>query len=158
MKNLIVFIVAILTFNSCNAQSEKKENKNAKEQIEPKVDYKVNKKYDEFGNLIEFDSTYTYYYSNIDKNALINDSIFKKFNEHFNKKDPFIGNSFFNDFFKQDDYLNDDFFSEDFYRGNFSRQKEMMNRILSRMDSLKNDFLIRKHPIIPIEKDSLRNN
>ena len=46
-----------------------------KDTIKPTVDYKVNKEYDEKGNLIKNDSTYTYYNINIDRNAVITHSI-----------------------------------------------------------------------------------
>lgn len=145
MKNIAVFILSVLMLSSCNAQTDKKAD--SKEKIKPKVDYKVNKEYDENGNLIKYDSIYTYYYSNIDKDTLMNDSILKKLKEHFSLEGTNINDDFFNDFFNEGTYLEDDFFSEDFFRGNINKHQEMMYKMLSRMDSLKNRFFIEQYPL-----------
>ena len=42
----------------------------------PQTSIKVDKKYDSKGNLIKYDSTYSYYYSNIKDNKNLEDSIF----------------------------------------------------------------------------------
>lgn len=150
MKNLLLILLTTFVLVSCNAQINKEQNKNnkdtSKEKVEPKVDYRVNKEYDENGNLIRLDSTYTYYYSNIDKEALMKDSVFKKFNEHFNTKSIFE-NSLFDEFFGDETYIEDDFFKEDFFRGNFKRNQEMMNKMMHRMDSIKNRFFLEEFPI-----------
>ena len=159
MKRITVFLISVLMLSSCNAQTDKESKDTKKDSIKPKVDFKVNKEYDENGNLIKYDSIYTYYYSNIDKNAMMNDSIFKKFNEHFNTKSPFIDDSFFNDFFREDMYSEDAFFSEDFFRGNSKKnQMMMMNKILSKMDSLKNEFFIKQYPLKEEKKDLTNHN
>lgn len=104
MKNLMLLILSAFVLFSCNAQTkkdlDKKETEISKEKIEPKIDYKVNKEYDENGNLIRLDSTYSYYYSNIDKDAMINDSIFRKFNQHFNLNNP-LNSSLYDELFTQ---------------------------------------------------------
>jgi len=46
------------------------------------------------------DSTYTYYYSNVDENAILNDSIFNKLDQHFKMNSPFE-DPFFEEFFNQ---------------------------------------------------------
>ena len=152
MKKLLI-LLSFFTLISCNAQGKKEEdNKNSKNSTKtnkPKIDYKVNKEYDENGNLIRLDSTYTYYYSNIDKDAMMKDSILKKLNQHFNMKDPF-SNSFFEDFFREDNFIKEDFFQEDFFRGNFKRNREMMNKMMQRMDSLKNQFFIEEFPLYKV--------
>ena len=63
---LLSFALALL-FSSCTAQIEKNEkvtsdtiNSNT-----PKKDIRVNKGFDKNGNLVKYDSTYSYYYSNI---------------------------------------------------------------------------------------------
>ena len=150
MKNWMIILLSFFTLISCNAQDKKEEdnksNKISTETNQPKIDYKVNKEYDENGNLIRLDSTYTYYYSNIDKDAMMKDSILKKLNQHFNMKDAF-SSSFFEDFFREDNFIKDDFFQEDFFRGNLKRNHEMMNKMMQRMDSLKNQFFIEEFPL-----------
>lgn len=158
MKNLMLVILSTFVLFSCNAQTkkdlDKKETEISKEKIEPKIDYKVNKEYDENGNLIRLDSTYSYYYSNIDKNAMVNDTIFKKFNQHFDLNSPF-NNSLFNDFFKKKSYLEDNFFKGDYFRGNFNRNEEIMNEMLQRMDSIKNKFFLEQFPLKEKSKNSI---
>ena len=68
---MLIVLPTFFLISSCTAQTKKDEDKNkieiSKEKIKPKISYKVNKEYDENGNLIKLDSTYSYYYSNIDK-------------------------------------------------------------------------------------------
>ncbi len=150
MKNaIIIFLSALLSFG-CNAQTEKdiQDNNMSKQgDIKPKVDYKVNKIYDDDGNLIGYDSTYTYYYSNIDRDALIADSVFAKFNKYFKSLDTFSPHPFIDDFFDGDSYMGDDFFTQDFFSNAFRKQEEMMEKMMRRMDSLKNRFLMQEYPI-----------
>ncbi len=156
MKNIILTILSVLSLTSCIGQAEQKtteHTENSKNKIEPKIDYKVNKEYDENGNLIKYDSIYTYYYSNVDKNAMLNDSIFKKFDEHFKGLDQFNNDSFFKDFFNQENFNEDDFFSEDFFSGNLGRNQEMMQKMMKRMDSLKNQFFIKEFPLEEDKKE-----
>jgi len=158
MKKIALFVLSSFLLISCNAQEKSKDKtKTSKETIQPKIDYKVNKEYDENGNLIRLDSTYTYYYSNIDKDAMMNDSIVKKFYKHFKGQSPFT-DSFFDDFFKQDDYLEDEFFKQDFFRGNIKRNQEMMNKMLQRMDSIKNNFLLDEFPLEDKSNNSKEKN
>jgi hypothetical protein len=157
MKYLMLVTLSTLMMLSCNAQENKelnkKETETLKEKIEPKIGYKVNKEYDENGNLIRLDSTYSYYYANIDKDVMINDSIFKKFNQYFNHNSHF-NNSLFDDFFKQDNYLENDFFKEDFFSGNFERNQKIINSLFQRMDSIKNNFLLEQFPLDQIYKSN----
>ncbi len=146
MRKLVVLISSVLLLGSCNAQSDKSETK-TKDKVEPKIDYKVNKVYDENGNLIRLDSTYTYYYSNIDRDAMVNDSIFKSFNTFFSNSKGFIDDDFFNEFLDRDILEGDDFFKEDFFRVNAKKNQEIMDKMLRRMDSLKNQFFIQEYPL-----------
>ena len=150
MKQAFIILASVFLLVSCNAQTEKttdnKENIQYEDSIRPKIDYKVDRKYDKEGNLIKYDSTYTYYYSNIDKDALINDSVFSKFNDHF-KNNPFSNQNFFDDFFKDDKYLEDDFFKEDFFSEHFRKNQDLMEQMLFRMDSLKNLYFSEEFPI-----------
>ncbi|HBK71184.1 MAG TPA: hypothetical protein DDZ39_05925 [Flavobacteriaceae bacterium] len=146
MKKIILFISFAVILSSCNAQT-KKEKEIATNKEKPKGNYKVNKEYDENGNLIKYDSIYTYYYSNVDKEEMRNDSVFKKINEHLKGIDPLNNDSFFKEFFNQENLNEDDFFSEDFFSGNLNNNQEMMQKMMKRMDSLKNEFLIKEFPL-----------
>jgi hypothetical protein len=116
---------------------EKKDNltKNA-----PKTDIKVNKEYDEKGNLIRYDSTYSSYYSNILNDTVLEDSIFNKFKSQFNQKYLFSQKSYFNDFFFQDSLLKYDFYKNDFFSERFKNNMQRMDMLFLEMDSMKNYF------------------
>lgn len=68
----------------------------------PKEDIKVNKKYDEKGNLIQYDSTYTYNWSSDTTfmNKMSPEDIKNFFGDHskFFNDNSLMGNSFFEDF------------------------------------------------------------
>ena len=68
----------------------------------PTVNIKVNKHYDDKGNLIGMDSTYSSYYSNIKGDTARMDSLFHNFNTYFNSNQSSllnngVNNLFFND-------------------------------------------------------------
>jgi hypothetical protein len=112
----------------------------------------VNKEFDENGNLIRYDSTYTYYYSNLDTGAVIKDSVFDKFNEHLNNSNLFE-NSFLEDFFIRDYY-----FDKDFFRRDFDRNEKIINKMMERLDSIKNQFFLREFPLEETEADPPSKN
>lgn len=159
MKNISLIFVLALIFASCNAQTNtKNEVKQNDDKVtqnnEPKVNYKVNKEYDENGNLIRYDSTHTYYYSNVDTNAMMNDSVFDKFNEFFDSKSIFKNGFYFNDFFKKENDFKDHFFSEDYFQESFKNSQDRFNKMLLQMDSIKNQFLMDEFPLENNEKEN----
>lgn len=127
-KTWLLTIVLTLTLSICYGQTEKKVERSA-ELKNPKTNIKVNKEYDKNGNLIRYDSTYTCFYSNIENNKIIIDSMFNEFRDRFNYKPPLSLNSFFNDFFIQDSI-----FKENFFR-NMERMEKMLRNKNS--DSIK---------------------
>lgn len=152
MKNMTLFLASALMFASCSAQTEAKsevkrnDNKIGQTQ-EPTVNYRVSKEYDEKCNLIKYDSTHTYYYSNADTVAMMNDSVFDKFNEFFSTKSIFKNGFDFNEFFGERSDFKDHFFSEDYFRKSFRRSQDRFNEMLFQMDSVKNRFLMEEFPI-----------
>lgn len=106
----------------------------------PKVNIKVNKHYDDKGNVIGFDSTYTSFYSNVEGDTARMDSLMRSFDRHFNldKTSLFsreLDSLFFNESLRYPDFFHDDFFLKR-YELNDSYFRDMMHR----MDSLKNNF------------------
>lgn len=109
---------------------------NSDEKNVPQSNITVNKEYDENGNLIRYDSTYSWSYSNIRNDTLVNDTIIYGNKEFFDRKDffpdiPFFDDEdFFNDrFFSDslfadrsffDDFFNEKFFGDKFFGDNFS--------------------------------------
>ncbi len=84
---LMIAVIFQLTTFSCSGQSRENENKKT-EKSKPDVRYKVDKEYDPQGNLIRYDSAYSYSYNG----SAINDSMFNLFKMDF--PDPFNGRFF----------------------------------------------------------------
>ncbi|MBU1011398.1 MAG: hypothetical protein KKG99_00210 [Bacteroidetes bacterium] len=116
----VFILIPALVFLSANAlmAQEKKENN-------PKIEIKVNKEKDDKGNVIRFDSTYSYSWHGENMSQELMDSIFNEFKMNGHLKDFFKNDIFGNDFFDHDflshrdsilsgfdfgDFFNDDFF------------------------------------------------
>ncbi len=132
-------ILFSLIFTSCNGQ-ENKDIKKYYKNKEPQTDIKVNKEYDKNGNLIRYDSTYSYYYSTVENDTLLRDSIFKLFRSDFNEMYHFSEEPFFDNLFFQDSLLNFDFYSKDFFINRFQNNRNKLNQLFLEMDSIKNLF------------------
>lgn len=116
----VFILIPALVFSSLNAlrAQEKKENN-------PKIEIKVNKEKDDKGNVIRFDSTYSYSWHGENMNQESMDSIFNEFkmNGHFKEffENDLFGSDFFDhDFFSHRDSLLSgfdfgDFFNDDFF-------------------------------------------
>ena len=145
MKNLIyIAIISSLLFSSCNAQDNKDKLKSSNEiktlKQEPTIDIRVNKKYDENGNQIGFDSTYTSYYSQIEGDTTLMDSLFKQFNPFFKAHYSDVFDQQFNHLFFNDSLFYEDFFHTDFFTKRFAINDAYFEKIMEEMDSLKNEF------------------
>jgi hypothetical protein len=149
-KWISLFIAFSLIFFGCNGQ-ETKNDKNRKLSDatlkmgnQPQENIKVNKEYDKDGNLIRYDSTYSYYYSNIDKNKAVGDSIFNVFRNMFEESYPFSKKPYFNKLFFEDSLLHYDFYKEDFFSKRFRENMKQAEKLFQEMDSLKNEFFMKQ--------------
>ena len=142
MKRIALFIGLMVTMFGCDAQQ--KESQRSEEQdtvaFEPQTEIRVNKEYDDRGNLIRYDSVYSSYYSNIEGDTALHDSVFNQFMNKFNDRFPFSSEPFFNEMFFTDSLLHYDFFKDDFFQNRFERNLYHMDEYFRRMDSLKNYF------------------
>ena len=150
MKKLFIFLFCLGSL-ACNGQkgNPKKDYITSHSDTtlsKPRVDIKVNKKYDARGNLISFDSTYSYFYlSPQGKRSMNNDSLFQRFKlfnqEYFNKMQEKFNNTFLNDsLFKYD------FFNPDYFRKRFELNMKRFDQEFKTMDSLKNNYLKHVYP------------
>jgi hypothetical protein len=135
----LIAIALSVTLISCNGQTNNK-SKNDITTAEPQTNIKVDKQYDSNGNLIKYDSSYSYYYSNIKDDKNVRDSIFSNFKNQFNQKYSFSSDPYFKDFFFQDSLLKYDFYKKDFFLNRFRNNMKMMDSLFWGMDSLKNSF------------------
>lgn len=134
----LLFILAI-TITGCKGQKEEKKEEFTTEE-NPKTNIVVNKEYDDDGNLIRYDSTYSYYYSNVESNEDAMDSIYNEFRKHFNNQYFFSRQPFFEEFFFEDSLLKYDFYKEDFFFKRFENNMKQMEQLFRHMDSVKNAF------------------
>lgn len=144
MKRIsILFIAVTIILISCNGQE--KQNKNDKlsdVHDAPKENIKVNKEYDKDGNLIRYDSTYTYFYSKIKNDTIAEDSIFNNFKNMFKLKYPFLHRKSFNELFFEDSLMKYDFYKKDFFTERFLRNFKKAEKMFQDMDSIKNKYFM----------------
>ena len=106
----------------------------------PRVNITVNKRYDDEGNLIGMDSTYSSYYSNMEGDTARMDSLFYNFDRLFNSHRPSMFDDNFNDLFFNDSLRYHDFFYDDFFMKRYELNDAYFREMMRRMDSLKNQF------------------
>jgi len=137
----MLFIAVTLILSSCNGQDKQvKNDKLSAVKNAPKEDIKVNKEYDEDGNLIRYDSTYTYFFSNIENDTIAEDSIFTNFKNQFDLQYPFSYKPYFNDLFFDDSLMKYDFYKKDFFTERFRQNMKQTEKMFQEMDSIKNHF------------------
>ena len=141
---IITFVLILYGCNKPNNQVEDKESTNNKNA--PIEDIIVNREYDEDGNIIKYDSTYSSFYSNIEGNQQAGDSILKNFKSLFEEKYPFSYNPAFQDFFYRDSLMMYDFYKKDFFSNRFNQNKEWTEKLFQDMDSIKNKFFNEQFP------------
>jgi hypothetical protein len=145
----LIVIALSVTLISCNGRTAK-QNAGAEggdTVAKPQTSVKVDKQYDSSGNLVKYDSTYSYYYSKINDNKNLGDSIYHNFRDHFIRKYSFSSDPFFNDLFFQDSLLQYDFYRKDFFMNRFRNNMMMMDSLFWGMDSLKNSFFNKQFKI-----------
>lgn len=155
MKRIGILALAIsIILNSCNGQKKTEKTEMSKDTITPKTNIIVNKEYDDKGNLIRYDSTYSSYYSNIVHDTLLGDSVFNNFKNFFNQSYGFSNQPYFNNFFFEDSLLKYDFYKRDFFSNRFQNNMEQMDKLFNEMDSLKNNFFYRQFQNTDKEKNT----
>jgi hypothetical protein len=148
MRFVLVSVLLTVGLSSCNGQERKKTV--TKDQNKPKTNIKVIKKYDKNGNLVKYDSTYSYYYSNVKNDSIVRDSAFSQFRRYFNNKYKFSEEPFFRDLFFQDSLLKYDFYNKDFFSKRFQNNMDKMGKLFDQMDSLKNQYFLEQvKPQVP---------
>lgn len=145
-KWIFMFIVISLIFAGCNEQNDTNETNSVSSKNEPKENIKVNKEYDQNGNLIRYDSTYSYFYSNIEGDKIAEDSIYQNFRKMFKNTYPFSQKHYFDNMFFQDSLMKYDFYKDDFFANRFKQNMQHMDRLFWEMDSLKNHFFMEQFP------------
>jgi hypothetical protein len=110
----------------------------------PRVNIKVNKHYDDKGNVIGFDSTYTSFYSNVKGDTTGMDSLFQKFDSYFQRDHSSFFDNQFNTLFFNDSLRYPDFFHKDFFLKRYELNDPYLRDMMNRMDSIKNNFYLQQ--------------
>ena len=149
MKNTIRVLLLLIIWG-CNGQIKKDPDTedDKKKETQPVERSEVHREYDEFGNLIKYDSIYVWSYSNKEGDSVkVNlDSIMDTFKKHFEIVSPFGKSDDFKYFPKQDSILRHDFFKEDYYFRSWEHDQDEMKNMMKKMDSMRNQFLKDMYP------------
>ncbi len=141
MKKIIVYSLLLsFSLTSCMGQDKTDNSNSEKDTIEPKISSNVHKEYDEDGNLISIDSTYSYFYSNIKNDSILEQKFFKDFQMGFDDNLRNLNSIFRRDFFTDTPFNLNDFYTDDFYENRFNLQQKSIQDIFKRMDSIKNSY------------------
>ncbi len=112
----------------------------------PRVEIRVEKKTDKDGNIISYDSTYTYVYKSpgwenakrIDADSLISKGFKPYFYEHY----KFFSDDAFDEFFMMDSLFMNDFMNDEaFFRNRMDMNLVPFNKMVKDFDSLRNEYL-----------------
>lgn len=133
----VVFLVTIVAQNPKSNKTQQAQQDKTK----PKEDIRVNREYDEKGNLIKFDSIYSYSYSS---DSTLKDFDFKNFSDSFGMNMKFFNDSAFSQFFMKDF---DSFFSDSFMQ----HQDSMLSK-LNKMHQLHFQNDSTGHPQMDMDK------
>ncbi|RYC53450.1 hypothetical protein [Flagellimonas olearia] len=162
MKIQTLFLSALLlVLTSCQGQ-EKMESALTKEGdqeeiAQPKGSWKVDREFDENGNLIRYDSIYTWSsdsFSNL--SGLDRDSLLSNFESKFYNHFSQFKNQGFGDLFEPDSLFSKRFFNDDFFESDFGEDFMKLDNIRKRMMERQKRFLEKYRYDLEIhERDSL---
>ena len=148
-KMTILSLVAVMNI-SCNAQEHKKEEnlQHAKDSIEqisekPKGTWKVDKEFDENGNLIRYDSVYSWSSGeDLESLSLLErDSTLKSMRSKFYSRFSQFGKRGFDDIFASDSLFTKRFFDDDFFTSEFGEDFMDIDNMQKRMETMQKKFL-----------------
>ena len=145
----ILLVLAVLMFN-CKGQTTKESTdhkqvtKTSDSKSNPEVKVKVNKTYDDKGNIVRYDSVYSYVYKYPNGNVkeFNADSVINEFRRNISENfSTQIDREFYNRIFPNDSLLSRDFNNNDFFVQQFRNESAQLERMMSELDSMKNVFL-----------------
>ncbi len=166
MNKYVILLLTTCISMSCNSQESKRkeevENKVEVTNEAPKGSWNVHREFDPAGNLIRYDSIYSWS-SGADLNQLTTldrDSIIKsmqsKFYRNFSHFD--FGDGRFESFFDEDSLFSKRFFNEDFFDSDFGKDFMDINKIHERMENMQKQFMDRYQPLIDPKKEKIQEN
>ncbi|SDS40120.1 hypothetical protein SAMN04515667_2091 [Formosa sp. Hel1_31_208] len=146
-KYILLFIIGLLSV-SCNSQNndiKNTETKKSEKKIvkEPKGTWKVDKEFDEKGNLIRYDSIYSWSsddkYNNLSLSA--RNSLMQSFKSRFFTNFSEFENQGFEDVFSKDSLFTKHFFNDNFFGSDFGLDFMDIDKIRQQMIVRQKKFL-----------------
>jgi len=150
MKNLLLPVLLLIFISGCNTQNNS--TINAKDttsvkQNKPDISWKVNKKFDDKGKLISYDSTAVWSYtSGQNAHHIQADSVMMAFRKQLDSGFPSIFRENFGDPIWNDSLFYRDFTTPDYFMQKWEQHYFNMGRMMQQMDSFRNSFLNRNYP------------
>lgn len=153
----ILLLIVSLSFNGCQSQT-KNESKNLLSintpsdsighKIKPEIKVYVNKQRDSKGNIIKYDSTYSYFYSVPSGRTtdIENDTIYKQFKSFLNKSYPNFLIPQQERIFNSDSLFKYDFFNDDYFQKRYEMNQRLFENMFKQMDSIKSNYLFKNYP------------
>ena len=148
MKNYLLFLMVALVSLGCKGQ-ENESQKNTKDTnktniIEkPKGNWKVDKEFDENGNLIRYDSVYSWSSNHKFDNFSLSDkdSLMQSFKSRFFSNYGGFKHQGFESLFSKDSLCSKQFFNDDFFGSNFGKDFIDLDNLRQRMIERQQKFL-----------------
>jgi hypothetical protein len=140
----LFMLMLLLPLSACHEKTNGQEQANTKPMVtadstyKPDVKIQVNKRYDDNGNLVGFDSLYSTFYSTASGDTL--DRMRHGFEAYFNRQHSTFFNNRMNALFLSDTLSYPDFFHDDFFRQHLQLNDAYMKDMMQRMDSIKNEY------------------
>ncbi len=162
MKASIFLMLLCLLHTGCHGQNTDSEKANNQEKIEhtskqPKGSWTVNKAFDENGNLIQYDSIYSWSSNETykDLSAEDMDSVLESFKAKFFKHYSHFEDEGFDDVFSKDSLFSKRFFNDDFFNSDFGQDFMDIDKIIQQMLARQKALLETYQPqlIEPVPQD-----
>ncbi|WP_437396574.1 hypothetical protein [Flagellimonas lutimaris] len=146
MKRTLFLVAALLLMVGCHSQEKKEQTKGTKDNIsqeQPKGSWEVNREYDENGNLIAYDSIYSWSSSDLGQEMakMDKDSLLQNFRMQFSKEFSPLDDEQFNNFFSNDSLFTKRFFQDDFFESPIGKDFMDLNEIHEHMQEMQKKFL-----------------
>jgi hypothetical protein len=146
-KYILLFMVSLLSVSCIGQENETKkvEKEDNKTDIveEPKGTWKVDKEFDENGNLIRYDSIYSWSSNDKFDNLSLSDkdSLMQSFKSRFFSNYSGFQNQGFEDIFSNDSLFSEHFFNDDFFGSNFGNDFMDIDKLRQQMIARQKKFL-----------------
>ncbi|MFC2147712.1 hypothetical protein ACFLR9_04015 [Bacteroidota bacterium] len=147
IKKCGILLLATLITTGCNSQENKnKEETDNKQEVSadaPKGSWKVNREFDEEGNLIRYDSIYSWSSGDdLDRlSSLDRDSTLQAMQSKFYRNFSSFGNQGFDDVFSSDSLFTQRFFDDAFFTSQFGEDFMDIEKVHKQMEAMQKKFL-----------------